>query len=239
MRTLRAIAVRQSREKPRPSPRSGMAAALRRLLALLERSFLATSRQVDGVWVAASGRDGARILRRVEEALRLIKVYDQPRFDRLLLDVERMRVRRLVGSVGRFNSVLCACDLDTEFVLAQTSAVTAATIVHEATRARLRHRGIGDDEARRHRVEAICLRRQLAFAQKLPHGEPVREGAEWALALCATPAHWTDAVRIERLREEARDRGLPAWQVLGLLAIHALRARLARLTRAMTRPRRS
>jgi hypothetical protein len=48
-------------------------------------------------------------------------------------------------------------------VLAETSSaeLIVAAIVHEATHARLSRRGIGDDENAC--VEAVCLRRELAF----------------------------------------------------------------------------
>src|SRR5271166_2194713 len=95
-----------------------------------------TGRQVDGLWVGVSlDSEPEPVLRRVEEALRLIKAYDRLRYDRLICDLEHVWVRLLPGVLGNFNYSLYACELDRGFVLAETSLpeLIAATIVPEAT----------------------------------------------------------------------------------------------------------
>lgn len=129
---------------------------------------LSTGRRVDGLWVGvAIGSERELILRRVEEALRLIQKYDRLRYDRLVRDLERVWVRDIPGTRGSFDQPLRACSLDRVFVLAEKSCpeLIAATIVHEATHARLDHCGIGYEEELRPRIEATCFRRELAFAQ--------------------------------------------------------------------------
>jgi hypothetical protein len=181
------------------------------------------------------------ILRRVEEALCLIKAYDRLRYDRLIRDLERVWVRLLAGAFGTFNSSLHACELDRRFVLAATSPpeLIAATIVHEATHARLDRCGIGYDEGLRPRVEAACFRRELAFAAKLPNGVNVRERAERTLVLCTTHGYWTNAAFGERHDkdhlETLRDLGTPDWLLRTLLTIRTLRLRVTSLAQRLTR----
>ena len=177
------------------------------------------------------------ILRRVEEALHLIKVNDRLRYDRLLRDLERVWVRMVPGGLGRFTESLHACELDRRFVLAETSSadLIAATIVHEAAHARLLRCGIAYEEELRPRVEAVCLRRELAFAAKLPNGEQVRELAERTLALCTSQDHWADAAFDERNVAELRNLGTPEWLVRILLGLRALRLRVRSFAQSMAR----
>jgi hypothetical protein len=163
---------------------------------------LSAGRSIDGLWVGSYYQENTeQVSRRVEEALRLIKTYDRPKYDRLRCDLDRIWVRPLMsGGVAQFSPALRACLLDERFVLDDTrdAGFVAAVIVHEATHARLWHRGIRYDEAVRQRVEAICMRRELAFARRLPDGHRVRQWAEDTLAIPAP--YWTDAA--------FRDRGL-------------------------------
>ncbi len=197
-----------------------------------------TSRQVDGLWVGVSiDSEPEPILERVEAALRLIKVYDRLRYDRLMRDFERVWVRPLPGALGNFNRALLACELDRAFVLAETSRpeLIAATIVHEATHARLLRCGIGYEEELRPRVEAVCLRRELVFAAKLPNGEQVRDFAERTFVVCTTPGYWTDTAVSERrdrdYMEAVRNLGVPNWLVRTIFSLRTLHIYLMRLIR--------
>ena len=139
-----------------------------------------TGRQIDGLWVGdffRSKADDDTCLQRVEQALNLIKLCDPVRYHRLLRDLKRIWVTLVTDGLAEFDEALAACKLDERFVLDDATSVEqiAATIVHEATHARLAGYGIAYDEPIRHRVEAICLRREIAFANKLPNGAEVRE----------------------------------------------------------------
>jgi hypothetical protein len=191
--------------------------------------WLSSGRRVDGVWVGTYFQSNAeQVVRRVEEALRLVKTYDQRRYKRLISDLDRVWVRLVIGGLGKYTHSLRACELDERFVLAETSSpeLIAATIVHEATHARLWRRGIGYDENVRGRVEAICIRRELAFARTLPSGEHVYEQAQDALS--NPPATWTDtAVRdrdLEGSVQALRHLGVPNWLVRALVAAGAWRS---------------
>jgi hypothetical protein len=203
---------------------------------------VSTGRQVDGLWVGVFlVNEPELVLHRVEEALRLIKEYDRLRYDRLICDLKRVWVRLLPGVLGNFNYALYACELDSQFVVAETSLpeLIAATIVHEATHARLRRCGIGYEEALRPRVEAVCLRRELAFAAKLPNGKQVREQAERTLVLCSTQEYWTSAAFAERRDkdhiEALRNLGVPDWLVRTVLTLRTLRLRVSRFAESVTR----
>jgi hypothetical protein len=199
------------------------------------------------LWVATgeSKADCALVWRRVEGALCLIKTYDRRRYDRLLRDLERLWVRVSVyGFLGCHNTSINACELDTRYVLAETTSeeVIASTIVHEATHARLWRGGIAYEERLRARIEAACVRREIAFAAKLPNGQEVRERAERALELCAADDNWTDAVfdarHIQGAMEAMRYLGMPNWFVRTLPRLHALGRPLRELRRSWRRGRR-
>jgi hypothetical protein len=190
--------------------------------------WLSSGRRVDGLWVGTYFQKNAEeVMRRVEEALRLIKRYDQRRYKRIISDLDRVWVRLVPGALGRYVHTHRTCELDERFVLAEASLpeVIAATIVHEATHARLWRCGIGYAENIRGRVEAVCFRRELAFARKLPNGEHVREKALDSLAM--PPATWTDTADrdrdLEGSVETLRYLGAPNWVVRALLAARAWR----------------
>ncbi len=112
--------------------------------------------------------------------------------------------------------------------------------MHEATHARLIRCGIGYEEGLRARVELACIRREKAFAAKLPNGGEVRERAERMLQLCATHSYWTDTAFDERYVEggiEAlRHLGVPDWLARAVLTLRALRRSMIRQIRRLTRP---
>ena len=137
---------------------------------------------------------------RVEGALGLIKTYDRIRHEHLVRDLERVRVWLLPCGSGSNKKSLRSCELDSRYVHAETSSLEmiASTIVHEATHARLMRCGIGYELELRARVEMACVRRQLAFAAKLPNADQVRESPERSLAFCAADGRLLDRCRHRR-----------------------------------------
>jgi len=205
---------------------------------LLDRLELwcSTSRTIDDLWVGTWDNEPERYLSRVEEALRLIKACDRARYNRLTRDLKRVWVRLLPGPVGSFAESWSACQLDTRFVLDKRSSpdVIAAVIVHEGTHARLSRCGIGYEEEARSRVEAICIRREIAFARRLPNGDRVRELAETHLQSYALPEILTDAARerqhIEGSLEALRHLGMPDWIGRTVVTLRTLYLRVKRRT---------
>jgi hypothetical protein len=175
---------------------------------------LSTGKSVDGLRIRASDQGDAG-LRRVEEALAIIKTFDRRRYDRIVQDLELVWVRLLPAALACFNESLRACEIDTRFALDEASEpeIIAAAIVHEATHARLARCGIRYDENMRTRIEAICVRRELAFAARLPNGESTQI---WSATRLRTPPEvLTDAAFSHRTREGEievlRLLGTPEW----------------------------
>jgi hypothetical protein len=197
------------------------------------------SKRIDGLWVGTleEGSKAETVLHRVEEALCLIRTYDRRRYDRLRRDLERVWILVLVGALGSYNDRLRACELDPRHVLTEDSSpeIIAATIVHEATHARLLRCGLGYDEGRRSRIEAVCFRREIAFAAKLPDGERVRDRAERQLTRCTTNEYWTDVAFDARLLDDAREAlrhlDAPKWFARAVPVFLAIRRGLSRYRR--------
>jgi hypothetical protein len=183
-------------------------------------------RDFDGLWIEVLTLDDPEVaLRRVEGALALIKSYDQLRYRRITRDLRRVRVHQLFGTYGSYVRSRKSCDLDLRFVTDETTAleVIASVIVHEATHARLRRCRIEFEDKLRARIEAVCIRRELTFASRLPNGKQVRAWAESRLEWYAVPEFLTDAAREQRFSEAyiaaAREVGIPGWLVSAGLAM--------------------
>lgn len=216
-------------------------------------SLRATSRRIDGLRVGVSpiykivtNEDAATGLRRVEEARGLIRTYDRLRYDRLTRDLERIWVRMLMHYAGLFTPSLNLCELDCRFVAERGADAVASMIVHEATHARLKSRGIGNEETIRARVEAVCIRREIAFSAKLPDGEEVRKWAEINLETYAVPEVHTNVARekliVEAAARELRDLGVSEWLISAVLryrrtlrSLRAARQSLANSVRRLIR----
>ena len=197
--------------------------ARRRRLSRIDRFELAISsgREVDGLWIGASVDDSemADALRRLEEALCVIRTHDPRRYRRLLRDVSRVWVRLLPNDRANYNRAAQACQLDTRFVLDETVSSTeiACVIIHEATHARLEHRGIQYREALRHRIESACVREELRFARRLPDAVELQHRLqEWIEAPC-DQQFWTNAAfeqrRVEGLVDGLLYLGVPGWAI--------------------------
>jgi hypothetical protein len=209
---------------------------LERLKTRVERFLLRRSRGevVDGLWVGAFGDKPEPTLCRLREVLQLIKITDQRRYSRLIRDLKHVWVPGRLKSTGLFNYRLEACELDEEFVLGETPELIASVIVHEATHARLLGCGIGYEEEIRPRVEAICVRRELAFAARLPNGQRAREWATQRLVWCSAE-NLSDTAREKRdddwYPEELRRLGVPNWMIWAIFAF----VRFVRLMRTAVR----
>jgi hypothetical protein len=133
--------------------------------------------------------------------------------------------------------------LDERFVADPATSVEriASAIVHEATHARLERYGIGYDEDRRARIEAICFRRELAFAARLPDSSGLQQViAEYLDWYPANPDYFRDAPAIERLTngeiEMLRHIGAPNWLIRTMPILKSVIGRARRLFRVAPRP---
>src|SRR6266566_5990465 len=124
--------------------------------------WMSTSRTVDGLWVGSTESKPQPCLRRVEDALQLIKRHDALHYSRVIHNLERIWVYLIPNARAAYYPSMNSCVLDRRFVLLETTTLEqiAIDIVHDATHARLERWVIGyDDEKTRNRVEEICLRR--------------------------------------------------------------------------------
>lgn len=201
--------------------------------------WLSTSRSIDGLWVGTTESKPHPGLRRVEDALQLIKLHAPLHYSRVVRHLERIWVRVEHTASACYYRSMGACVLDERYVLRETTAVDeiAASIVHEATHARLERRGIQYVEKQRRRIEAVCIRRELDFVAKLPHAEPLREVRAYALEWCISGEHdfFSDpnfATRHEEGSVEAlRYLGAPEW-IIGFILKATARRRLLKQKRA-------
>ena len=106
---------------------------------------------------------------RVVHALSIIRQQDPIRYRRLLRDLRRIWVL-VIPYRGQFQESTWTCQLDQRVVLDEKTPLEliASVIVHEATHARLARVGIEYREEMRHRIEQVCIRRQMAFTKALP-----------------------------------------------------------------------
>ena len=199
---------------------------------------LSESCHVDGVWIG-SRRGSPEDLTRVEGALSLIKQHSPLDYARIIRELERIWVTLSFYGVGQYHHALKACILDERYVAdsATTAEQIASTIVHEATHARLERYGIEYKEELRTKIEAICFRRQLAFAVRLPNSTELQEierRLEWYQA---NPDQFSDAqFREYHMAGEAealRFLGTPDWLIRAVLASRSIIGRVRRFSPAI------
>lgn len=147
------------------------------------------------------------VLDRLEQALDLIALYAPRRFRRVTKDVSGIVVHRFACR-GAFFPQTRECLVELTFTVnpAHTLPEIAASIVHEATHARIAARCGTLPETLRPREERICRRAELDFGTMLPDGAVVVERARRALGLSdpdvAPAVDWREAAR----RVESVDR---------------------------------
>jgi hypothetical protein len=166
--------------------------------------WFSKGRYFDGLWVGTTVYEPEPSLRRVEDALRLIKHHDSLHYSRVVQNLERVWVNLVPSYRACYDGSLRACILDERFVLLETTTLEeiACSIVHEATHAKLERWGISYDENERFRIEAVCLRRELSFIAKLPNSEPLREQTARTLQWCAGDHDYFSNVSFQQRNDE-------------------------------------
>ena len=204
--------------------------------------WLSTSRVIDGLWVGTMESKPHPGLRRVEDALRLIKSHDALNYSRVIRHLERIWVNLLPGDLAHYDASMGACVFDERYVVqeATTPERIASTIIHEATHARLEHWGIGYDEDRRARIETICLRRELNFVNRLPAAEALREEVARTVAWYAGNHDYFSNASFEQREaqgqaETLRHLGAPDWVFRFAMKLRAARVWIHRITGGVRR----
>jgi hypothetical protein len=205
--------------------------------------WMCTSRNIDGLWVGAMKDKRHPALRRVEDALQLLKTHSPFHYARVLRSLTRVWVHLVGGFDAHYDRSLNACVLDERFILRETTTLEeiASTIVHEATHARLERWGIGYTEKERPRIEAICLRRELNFIAKLPHSEALNEQKARTLEWCNSgPDYFSDANFRQSIEageiETLRYLNVPGWLIRAVPKVRGMLSHARRLFHGFARP---
>jgi hypothetical protein len=203
---------------------------------LLDKIDLAMSvhRHVDGIWIG-SLYGSSEQLTRVEGALSLIRQHSPLHYTRIVRELDRIWIKLTNHGVGEYRDNLKACILDDRYIVDSTVTVEhiASTIVHEATHARIERHGIKYNQELRTRIEAVCFRREMAFAARLPNGAELQQGIKRCLDWCtANPDEFTDTQFRERDEaagtEELRYLEAPDWLIRAALVPKPIIRRLKR-----------
>ena len=119
--------------------------------------------------------------------------------------------RRAAAGVGSWHYGVKLLMVEASFLCNRetTPAHVATLLVHEATHARLCRFGYAPEN--RHRVEAICFRRERAFVRKLPHSRELLEEIEAQLQ--RDPSYWTQNAHAHRVVEELATASMFRWLV--------------------------
>jgi hypothetical protein len=197
---------------------------------------LSTGRHVDGVWVGSWGKPAD--LHRVEDALLLIKQHSSIHYCRVIHGLERIWVRVLLHQGASYRESLRACLLDERYVANSTLEQIASTIVHEATHARLARCGIRYEEKLRSRIEAVCMRRELALVARLPDGVKLHRKIVHNLEFYGANPEWFSDKQCRERRLQGGIDALryieaPKWLIRIVPMIVAVISRLRRLSRSV------
>lgn len=144
--------------------------------------------------------DTQQVLTRLTHALDLISAHAPRRYRRMQRDLAGFVVQRFPCR-GAFFPHQRECLVELTFTVnpAHTIAEIAASIVHEATHARVAQRCGPLPESVRPREERLCRRAELEFGLALPNGHVVVERARRSLAMAdpevAPAIDWTEAAR--------------------------------------------
>jgi len=146
------------------------------------------------------GIDTDEVIRRLDQALALLEQYVPHHYRRMQRDVVELVVQRFPCR-GAFFPAERTILTELTFLVnpSFTPAQIAASIVHEATHARVAASLRGNVMNRRPREERLCREAELEFGLALPEGGPVIERARASLALedanVAPEIDWEEAWR--------------------------------------------
>jgi hypothetical protein len=197
--------------------------------------WLSTGREIDGLWVGTTESKPHPALRRVEDALKLIKRHDMLNYSCVTRDLDRIWVKPIPSGQAHYERSSNACVIDERYVLQETMSIAkiASTIVHEATHARLDRWGVEYVEERRARIEEICLRRELNFLAKLPDSKSLQEEIASTTDWVAKDRDYLSDASFRERREEGEIETLrylktPDWLVRFFIWTRRRRSRPAR-----------
>ncbi len=157
--------------------------------------------------------DSGHVLDRLTRALDLIATYAPRRFRRLQHDVAGIVVRRFPCR-GAFFHLEQECLVELTFLVnpRHTLEEIAASIVHEATHARVAQMCGPLPQEQRAREERLCRRAELELGLALPDGAGVVQRARFALGMAdhevAPAVDWAEGARRVAAVDNAAERRL-------------------------------
>jgi hypothetical protein len=183
---------------------------------------------IDGVTVYFD-RDAENVdelERKVKAALDLIRETAPRDWQRWRQDVRYIECTDLGMPGAQYEWSTRACVLDVTYVRRWPVTFVAAAIVHEATHGRIDRAGILYAPDRRYRIEALCMRAQIAFAESLPGDNHYLLNH---LRTALERPWFSDRQHYERVMARLRALGAPEWVARWLQ--RRLDARLKRSSR--------
>ena len=153
------------------------------------------------------GIDTGDVIRQLDQALALIEQYAPRRYHHMQRDVAELMVQRFPCR-GAFFPAERAILTELTFLVnpSFTTAQIAASILHEATHARVAASLRSPVANRRPREERLCREAELEFGMALPDGAAVIERARASLTLedegVAPEIDWEEAWRRTGSRED-------------------------------------
>jgi hypothetical protein len=179
----------------------------------------------DGIAICVLKDDADVVRQRIVDALGLLKRIDTETFSRVRRDLAGgIKVESHLQNRAQFNPRSFACEFEWAMLTGEIETEEIAlTIVHEAAHARLWRLGVPYTEDLRPRVEAICIRREVAFARKLPDGKDwadwVERGIKSFDGQFLTDQAFSEREKKYRWRSlrHIRKLGMPKWFVRGLV----------------------
>lgn len=172
---------------------------------------LAPREQRESLWLVDLSCEGeaTETLIRLRQAIELVRSLGPRQYRRLLRDCRYVAVLPPGGALGAYWHGLRLCGVASDHLMAATPTSVAMTLVHEAMHARIAGLGIPYDEARRGRIEQLCVAAEVDLVRQLPDGEAYAAAARAAL----DRPWWREADGRSRRHEQLGHLGLPEWGV--------------------------
>lgn len=149
---------------------------------------------------------------KVTAALEIIAKHEPRRLDRIRRDLRHIVIFKQPGAAYWVDIAACALPPS---IASNDAEDVALTIVHEATHARIRSRGIPYNPAQQARNERICVNEEVFFTAFLADGA---ERAAKRIARLEAP--WWTAVQLRDWKFETLRRNAPPWLARLLIWLH-------------------
>lgn len=146
---------------------------------------------------------------KLDAALSLIESSSSRRMVRMRRDIKRLFILPTGGAAGVFLESVYACGIDAGWLRHASGLAVAMTLVHEATHARISGCGIPYQGSSIPRIEALCVREEVSFAERFADSAAEVAEAHAAVALGWWGRGESDARRVRQLRELR----MPGWLI--------------------------